>query len=220
MVHIAIFGSLSVFSALLYGVYFTHRSPSSARTICKALAVGALAAISAAMDAPVLLTLALVLGVVGDVFLSQDGERHFLLGLIAFLFGHLTYIVLLHNLGGGPVALISTPARRIGCLALIAAAIWIIRQLLPHLGALRAPVMVYAVVIVTMGCAAFALPATWPLVLAMIGAFLFIASDAILGLELFVFKDAQATRNRQASLLWFLYWGGQVLILMAIIQRT
>ena len=85
---------------------------------------------------------------------------------------------------------------------------------------LRIPVLIYVLVIVVMGVCAFNLPAEWPFVLAILGAVMFIASDAILGFEVFVFKDAVDPRYAPAILLWFLYWGGQLLILITFLAAV
>ena len=209
--------SLSVLSALSYGLHYVHLSPSLTRTLCKAFPIGGLAIISALSGAPIALTLALLFGTLGDIFLSRNGERFFLLGLGAFLVGHICYIALLSGLSGGFAILATTPWRMIACIALIGIAAAVVRKLLPYLGALRVPVLIYVAVILAMGVTALTLPAAWPLALAIIGAALFTASDAILGLELFVFKNAPAPRRMPATVLWFLYWSGQCLILLAVL---
>lgn len=214
-----ILAGLSVASALLYGFHFVHQPASTLRTICKAIPVSALAALAALSGAPWSLSTALALGALGDVFLSRDGERNFMAGLGAFLFGHLCYLVLLAQAGGGVDLVLQEPWRVVAGVGLLGSTILIMRRLLPHLGALRAAVLIYAAVIVMMGLTALALPLLWPLALAIPGALLFIASDAILGFQVFVVKDAAAKRRATSSLLWFLYWGGQLLILLAFVLR-
>jgi uncharacterized membrane protein YhhN len=80
--------------------------------------------------------------------------------------------------------------------------------LAPHTGALRWPVRGYVAVITAMGIAALGQSA--PLVLA--GAGLFILSDVLLALALFVFPTA-SKRWILAVTLWVAYWMGQFLIL-------
>ena len=53
----------------------------------------------------------------------------------------------------------------------------------------------------------------------MLGAALFVASDLLLALRLFVAQDAQAQR-RLSLLLWPAYWGGQALILLGAIRAA
>ena len=217
MTIVVLLSGLSALSALAYGIRLVHHRPSLLRTLVKGTSVATLALISGYSGAPPLLTLALGLGTIGDVFLSRDGERNFLLGLSAFLLGHLAYIGLLRGAGAPLVDLSSTPWKIGACVVLLGVAAVVVRRLLPHLGALRIPVLIYAVVIVAMGISAFSLPSQWPYVLAVVGAILFIASDAILGFELFVFREASSQRTLHASLLWVLYWGGQALIACAFV---
>ncbi|MCF2905437.1 lysoplasmalogenase [Octadecabacter sp. CECT 8868] len=210
-----ILGVVSLLSALTYGAHFVHVPVGSVRSGVKIPAVGALAVISLLSQAPIALTLALAFGTLGDLYLSRHGERNFLYGLIAFLIGHLAYVVLLWQLGGGITPLFAEPWRLLVSTALVATAATIVWRLLPHLGAMRGPVLVYSGVIILMGLSALGLPVTWPLSLAIVGALFFIASDAILGFELFVFHGVQ--RRGAAMLLWALYWGGQSLILLAVL---
>lgn len=210
-------GAASLMSSFLYGLHYVHQPQSLPRTICKTVPIGGLTVISFLTSGPVALTFALLLGTLGDIFLSRTAERNFLLGLGAFLVGHIFYIVLLAGLSGGITPFVTAPWRIIAALCLIAVAVAVTRRLLPHLGPLRVPVWIYVFVILCMGLVALTLPAVWPFVLAILGAILFIASDAILGFELFVFKDHPAPRRLPATVLWFLYWGGQCLIVLAVL---
>lgn len=206
--------AISFLSALAYGFHFVHLPTHLLRSLVKTLAVGSLTLISVLSGAPLALTIALAFGTLGDVFLSRDGERNFLFGLAAFLIGHLAYVVLLSQLGGGLTHLIDPLWRLIPSAILIAVALLIVRTLLPHLGAMRLPVLAYSTVILSMGLFALSLPIEWPIILAILGALSFIASDAILGFELFAHKGSE--RRSAATLLWCLYWGGQALILTAV----
>ena len=58
-----------------------------------------------------LLTLALILGTIGDAFLAWHGPRNFLGGLGAFLLGHLAYVGLLTGVSGGLGLLTQEPWR-------------------------------------------------------------------------------------------------------------
>jgi uncharacterized membrane protein YhhN len=211
---------LSALCALAYGSVLVHQRPSTLRTIIKAASVAILAAIAAFSGAPILLTAALVFGTVGDVFLSRDGERNFLFGLSAFLVGHLAYIGLLMGYAGPWAAFVTNPVQLGASAILFITAGVVVRRLFPYLGALRIPVLIYVLVIVVMGVCALNIPAEWPFALAIFGALMFIASDAILGFEVFVFKDASIPRYAPATLLWFLYWGGQLLILVTFLAAA
>ncbi|SMX33953.1 lysoplasmalogenase [Octadecabacter ascidiaceicola] len=217
MITVSVALGLSAYCALAYGGVLVHQQPSALRTIVKAASVAILAAVSAVFGAPLLLTVALVLGAVGDVFLSRDGERNFLFGLAAFLVGHVAYIGLLSGYGDSWAAFASNPAKLGASLIMFIIAGAVVQRMFPYLGALRIPVLIYVLVIVVMGVCAFNLPAEWPFALAILGAVMFIASDAILGFEVFVFEDAEDPRYVPATLLWFLYWGGQLLILITFL---
>ena len=141
-----------------------------------------------------------------------------MLGLGAFLFGHIAYIILLAGIGDGTASYLDQPWRILAFFALVAVAVVITRRLLPKLGELKLPVLVYVVVITLMGLAALSLPITWPLNLAIFGALLFIASDSILGFETFVFDPSGSEKSWSSPVLWFLYWGGQVMITAAVLM--
>ena len=90
----------------------------------------------------------LALGAVGDVALMVESDRGFLGGLVAFLLGHVAYVVAL----GSAVAPATWVAGTmlIAVVALAAVAAVILRWLWPHLGALRVPVIGYVAVISAM----------------------------------------------------------------------
>jgi len=69
-----------------------------------------------------------------------------------------------------------------------------------------------------MGITALMLPGLPPLRWAIIGSLLFIASDSILSIELFLLESASRLKNLTSPLLWFLYWGGQALIALAFLS--
>ncbi|RED13068.1 lysoplasmalogenase [Pontivivens insulae] len=211
-------GALSAICALCYGLYLVHQPNSALRTGVKVVPVTSLALISLLSAGPWMLTVALALGATGDLFLSRDGERAFLFGLAAFLLGHLGYVLLFVDLSGGGGLYLGQPWRILACAGLLALAIPILRRLWPHLGAMQAPVLVYVAVILAMGFAAFGLPDHGFLSLALIGALAFIASDAILGFELFVWPDTRGARRFSSTVLWFLYWSGQAMICAAILM--
>jgi len=207
--------SVSAVSAAGYGLYYVHQPVSLARTMCKACAVGALTVISVLCGAPVLLTIALALGTLGDVVLIKSEDRGFLPALVAFLMGHIAYVMLFIDL-----AATNPPAPQpnfVFCTVLACATGLILRKLWPHLGAMRAPVTVYAAATLAMGAAVSMLPLQGALGLTILGAMAFIASDAILGFELFVNHKKTGHPTWPATLLWLLYWGGQALILTGVV---
>jgi uncharacterized membrane protein YhhN len=143
------------------------------------------------------IVIGLVLGAVGDVALLGKGERWFLGGLVAFLLGHLAYVVAIAQLAGPTswVAPLAIAPLVIGGVAL--AWLW------PRLGTMTVPVIVYVATIVTMVAGALAV---WQTLLTT-GAILFFVSDLAVARDRFVVAGVQ---NRA----WGLpcYYAGQLLI--------
>lgn len=191
--------------ALAYGFHFNMAAPSARRSAIKAGSVLALAGAGFVSGAPPLVLVGLVLGALGDLCLSRPGERAFLAGMAAFAAGHLCYAVAFHTGGMPPV-----PAALVLLAMAFSTEIW----LAPRTGPLGWPVRAYVVVITLMALAALTLPAHhWP---ATLGAMLFLLSDLLLALDLFVFKQARQKRIL-GRLLWTAYWGGQALILWGML---
>ncbi|KAB2881850.1 MAG: lysoplasmalogenase, partial [Kofleriaceae bacterium] len=147
----------------------------------------------------------LVLGAIGDVLLMFESQRAFLGGLVAFLLGHLAYVVAFARtvpparwIEGGMLVVVAA--------TLVAAAI-VLRWLWPRLGAMRIPVIGYVAVITSMvvGGIAVATP------LATAGAIAFYASDLAVARDKFVAKDVW---NRAIGLP--LYYGAQLLIAWSV----
>ncbi|HUJ61371.1 MAG TPA: lysoplasmalogenase [Kofleriaceae bacterium] len=144
----------------------------------------------------------LALGAIGDAALLGRGGRAFVIGLGAFLCGHLAYVA--------GIATLVPPARWLAPLAALpiaiggAALIW----LWPRLGRMRAPVIAYVAAIVAMVIGALA--ARDRRFLAP-GAALFFASDLAVARDRFV---APGPANR----MWGLpaYYAGQLLIAWSI----
>jgi len=151
-----------------------------------ALACGAL---RGGLDAPMpWIAIGLVLGAVGDVLLMFPGERAFLGGLVAFLAGHVAYVIAFARevpirwWPDAPAAL---------TIPVIAAALGALGYLWRHLGAMKIPVIAYVAVITTMVIGA--LVCEWavrngPLHqhVATAGAILFFASDLSVARDRFV----------------------------------
>lgn len=180
------------------------REWSVARAVAKAIAslgflsVGVLAAGSDPYARWIVIGLAL--GVIGDIALLGHDKRSFLLGLSAFLVGHIAYIVAIAQLAPlrtwlGAVGVFVAPPIAVGGITL--AYLW------TRLGRLRVPVIAYVVAIITMVIGAVATRHT-PLV---IGAVLFFASDLSVARERFV-------GSTFANKAWGLpcYYAGQLLI--------
>ena len=181
------------------------------KTGVKTAATALLALASIPLGAPWTVTAGLALGAAGDFALSRDGERPFLIGMAAFAAGHLAYAWAFAVAGTGDPILV--PALLLVVLA-GSTELW----LAPRTGALKWPVRGYVVVITGMMIAALTLPAAGLVV--MLGAALFVLSDLLLALEMFVL-DRPATAPRPwyspwlSRAIWLCYWGGQALIALA-----
>lgn len=144
--------------------------------VCAAVAGGALGDPSGRF-----LLAALVLGLIGDVFLLGEGNSAFRAGLAAFLMGHLAYVACFAASG------LMRPAWALIGLAMTAAALIVARGVLPsthRLGgaALSVPVGVYMVVIGAMVTTAWM---TGSLTVGA-GAAVFVVSDTVLAVHRFV----------------------------------
>jgi uncharacterized membrane protein YhhN len=128
---------------------------------------------------------ALVLSLAGDVFLMLPEETRlpappFLLGLASFLLGHVAYVV------GMAVDHRSWPMTAVGLVVVGAGVGAVAPRVLRGVGEaapeMRVPVMAYMAVISTMGVAAFGRT----VVVGIVGALLFLASDSLLAINRFV----------------------------------
>lgn len=116
----------------------------------------------------------------GDLFLISSQDRYFLLGLVAFLLGHLAYAAafLIHGVGARGLAA--------GALVALATALPILRWLSPHLDAMRYPVYAYMLVISLMLIFACGTQARGGTGIILTGAVLFYLSDIFVARQRFV----------------------------------
>jgi uncharacterized membrane protein YhhN len=153
-----------------------------------------------------LLLVGLVLGLIGDVSLVLPGDRAFMVGLVAFLAGHILYVM--------AFIILTRPADwlSVGHFVILGMSAGAFLWLQPHLGKMLVPVVCYIIVITVMlagAWAAFRNPqikaaGAWILFL---GAVCFYLSD------LFVARDRFISRgfvNRLVGLP--LYYCGQFLL--------
>ncbi|WP_157994878.1 lysoplasmalogenase [Paracoccus tegillarcae] len=186
--------------AATYWLRFVTAAPSWAGSITKTLSTALLAVSAYLSGAPALLVAGLGFGAAGDFALSRPGKLAFLAGMAAFAIGHLAYAKLMWTPANAwqnwPYGLVM--------LALAAStAIWLI----PRTGDLRWPVAGYVLIITAMALAALTLPGDQTAT--AVGAGLFLLSDLLLGIHLFV-----APRRSLAYALWPTYWLGQRYILL------
>ena len=146
---------LLIASLLCAAGYFLRlgSAPSFLRSSFKTMSIAALGVIAVISDAPLLLVLALGFSAVGDLALSREGERAFMIGLGAFLLAHIFYVPLLVSVGEG-----FSGWRWAALFGAVTYAVVVARWLWPHLGPMRIPVAVYMTAIVAMGAAAIMPP--------------------------------------------------------------
>lgn len=159
-----------------------------------------------------LIPVGLALGALGDLMLALGGIGRFLAGVAAFGLGHLAYAggLLWRGAALGFDGVSPAEGLALGGLLvlLVSTEVW----LAPRTGELRQPVRGYVGLIGLMGVAALLLPDHAGQGILRAGAGLFILSDLMLALQLFVVKDT-GWRRRLALTLWPAYWAGQALIL-------
>ena len=201
-----------VATILLVGVLVTlERTNTSWRLPVKATASTgflAVAIASGAFDSSYgwVLFIGLVLAWVGDVLLALPSRSAFLAGLVAFLLGHVAYVVAFGVRGVEWLPGILTA----GGVAVIAVLVW--RWLRPNLDdPMVGPVAAYVVVISVMVIGASATAGFDPGVGIVAGAVLFFLSDLFVARQRFV---TPGFINRLVGLP--LYYGGQILLALSV----
>jgi uncharacterized membrane protein YhhN len=164
-----------------------------------------------------LLGAALAISSAGDFLLgvgqfgSLDSESLFLLGLGSFLLAHLVYIAMFrkyrlsHWWKPGP-------ARLLGVVTILVALGSMLGILRDSLGPMMFPVVLYSLVLCSMGISAMLADLGSPL--AAFGALLFISSDAMLAVGKF-----RGTFPGHDQLIWITYYAAQCLILLGVEHR-
>ncbi|MGN6308162.1 MAG: lysoplasmalogenase [Xanthobacteraceae bacterium] len=205
---------ISAVAAVLY-LLMLGRGTSWWLSLAKTLSTSLLALIAWRMGGPVLLVAGLALSALGDLFLSRDGEKAFISGLVSFLVAHVAYIVLFASIGQSPAVLLSMPLV-LPAVGLIAISLALLRIILRHVSdELRLPVMVYCTALVLMGLTALATERS----LLIAGAMMFVASDAILAWEKFVEPATSPRKPPMRFAVWVLYYAAQVTFLLAFAMR-
>jgi uncharacterized membrane protein YhhN len=205
-----------IFSAVAAVLYlFMVRQPTSfRRTAIKTASIALLGVLVLVEGGPALLAAGLFLSALGDLFLAEEGDRAFLAGLGSFLVAHLVYVALFGMVGGGFAALAAEPWRLVGAALIGAFAAGMFLRLRPALpNDLIAPVAFYVAAIMAMGLAAVTLPS----ITVIVGAVLFIASDAILAAGRFLIPAASPRQAIVAPAVWSLYYAAQVSITLGFL---
>lgn len=196
--------AISLLGASAYQMLESHPA-DTLRTVLKTIAISALAPLpllslwEGSTFALFALVLALGFGSLGDFYLSlKDDSIYFKRGLIAFLIGHIFYLMVM-------VPHISTPsALQLAGMVVLAVisggtCIW----LTPKLGDYKVPVWAYMGVISAMALVALTMPSP----LTGLGALLFVFSDAIIAINRFA-RPVPA----RGPIVWITYYVGQCLL--------
>ncbi|MEP4190202.1 MAG: lysoplasmalogenase [Sneathiella sp.] len=204
---------LSLFSAILYLIAPVAEGSLAyiglKATTCIALACFAFLNIpSGRLQKSV--TLALLVSSLGDIFLAIRTTDYFVEGLGSFLIAHLIYISVFFH-GRNP----DQPSKgKIGLMgAIIVIAGGVVMYLWPSLGALKAPVGLYIMVITLMAIAAIYSRFDGKLVIS--GAIIFMLSDALIALNKFIAPIPGAS-----IYIWITYVSAQILITAAVIRGS
>lgn len=192
--------------------YAVARDDRHTETWAKPAVLIALVVTAAALGAPDTtagrwLLVALVLGLVGDVALLSESLPRFLVGVWAFLVGHLAYVVCFVVLG------LEAPGWGWLSLVALALALTVTRGVVPathrlHGGRVSVPVAIYSGVIGTMLVLAWLTGEPW----VAAGATVFVTSDATLSVNRFV---RPVPHGRLA--LMITYHVGQALIVVGVL---
>lgn len=208
---------LSLSAAVSYGLN-NRTPPSVSRMIKKTSAIGILSILSITLHAPLLLVAAQSFGAIGDSFLAWEGAEAFLCGLGSFLIAHLFYIALFVQSGGGIEALLSENWRVFSASLMMALAVGMLTKLLParkvKRDGLQIPILVYSMAICAMVLAALTMDGSR----LIFGAIMFTFSDTLLAIERFLLPPISRNRAWMEHTVWALYYLGQLLIMVGLLD--
>ncbi|KAM7205429.1 YhhN-like domain containing protein [Naviculisporaceae sp. PSN 640] len=212
--------ALSIVLSVLY-LTRTRKQPSVSRMFIKAGSTALLSAWTLLQGGPFLLAIALGGGSIGDAFLAWDGETPFLCGLGSFLLAHLFYIRLFSRSGEGLKVITGSLIGWRAMVAIIVVAVFapvMLSRIIPRVGSdLRAPIVVYTTVIVSMVLAALTLDDSDGWVAA--GALMFTSSDGILATQKFLVGKDSSHLAWMPYAVWFLYYTGQLIMAHGILSE-
>jgi uncharacterized membrane protein YhhN len=211
-----IFVVVGVAAAFIYGAFFLTRPATLSRAVIKTLFMAFLSVAFILLGASWVLVLALAASGLGDFLLALNKPAMLPLGVGAFLVCQVCYLAIFAThaatgAGGEPMLL-----RYLAIAAIGAVCIGFLVWMVPKLGAMRLPVVIYALAITAMASASMLLP--WSAGPAMLGAAFFLVSDFVLGAELFALKPDAPARRITAPLVWGTYVAAQVFIVLGILR--
>jgi len=146
----------------------------------------------------------------GDIFLALPQEMMFLFGLIFFLIGNIFYIF------GFFYVARSSQWMWVGFLTMLVISVWVYFWLRPHLGSMKAPVVLYVIIITIMVTGAWSVLGDSNLarpgrIMVFAGAFSFYFSDIFVARDRFLGKEFL---NRLIGLP--MYYTGQFLLAFSV----
>jgi uncharacterized membrane protein YhhN len=208
--------ALTVVAAVVDWVAVAARRPA-VEYVAKPLTTVGLVAVALTLD-PVhadmrtAFVVALILSLVGDVFLMLPGERWFVPGLASFLLAHVAYVVgFVVGPGSGSALLVGV---LIAAVVAVPMGMRLVRALRRGAPDLVVPVVAYVVVIATMVACATGWGNGW----AIVGAWLFFASDALIGETRFVHPHWGTTRWGPVAVI-VTYHLGQAGLVLSLVHR-
>ncbi|PLS22554.1 lysoplasmalogenase [Amylibacter cionae] len=214
------FFALGSICAVIYWVGYCFRASGAARSFIKTVSVASLAFAAWIAGGEWSLIAALSFCALGDYALSRNSDRLFLAGVGAFAVGHLFYIgTFLSHPAADSARLASAPrvAVLIG-LAVLGGSMSVLLYRKAY--ELRSAVVAYVPVIIAMGGAALVLPFNGVLALALCGAFVFMLSDLILSLELFVIPEGSVGLRLTPFAVWGTYWCAQAMLFAGLLAGS
>lgn len=162
-----------------------------------------------------LFVMALVFCWLGDVLLLFQGELYFMLGLAAFLIGHLLYILCYRHFRWAEKANeLLGPQKVRFSFPIVLAGTGLVVILYPSLGDLKIPVLIYALVLTVMALNAlfrYNRTTTKSFLFVFMGAVLFMLSDSLLAINKFY-----ASFSSAGALIMMTYCVAQFLIVEGI----
>ncbi len=200
---------LSLVGAVLYGGGW-YPDGVLWQAVTKASAVGFLVLfvlVTAQTTNHLILLLALMASVAGDILLAIPGENSFIRGLIAFFIAHIFYVGLFLK-NRLPMEDVTGLRMRISTLFWAGAGLSAY-FLYPALGGMLIPVIAYAIILALM--ATTAMMSRFPIRLVGGGAILFLLSDGVLGARTFLDFEFGGPLS-----VWIPYYLGQLFLALGI----
>lgn len=185
--------------------------------VAKPLTTAGLVAVALALDAVdpdvrAAFVVALVLSLAGDVFLMLPAARWFVTGLAAFLLAHVAYVVGFSlGSGDGSELLVGVAIALVVAVPMGVRLVRAVRRAQP---ALAGPVVAYVVVITAMVACATGWGNAW----AVVGAWLFFVSDALIGETRFVHPEWSDRRWARVAII-VTYHVGQTGLVLSLAHR-